>query len=227
MINHNFVVPKSKSKIKDPDPLDKPSIMMVVGGTGSGKSTLVANLLMALDKKYEWDHALYLTGNNRDDLLENLDMPVGTSAGDLEDFITMVKQPSEEPQYNLLVMDDLQASPDFRLMLGNSLFSQFVLSHRHFGKVNGDGGTWIIATAQTLKNSYSTTFRKNVSLWFLFQARDLDEKKVIEQVGDDPNRMKRAMALNKIEGKHSFIMVNKQDISNVRYFLGFQKELDV
>ena len=229
MINHEYIVPKSKSKKckGDEDPLEKPSIMMVVGGTGAGKSTLVLNLLMALDKKFEWDNALYLTGNNRDDLLEDIDMPVGSSTGDLEDFITKVKQPSETPQFNLLVLDDLQASPDFKLMLGNSMFSQFILSHRHFGKVNGDGGTWVLSTAQTLKNSFSTTFRKNVSLWFVFNPRDLDEKKNMEQIGDDPARMKRAMALNKLEGKHSFLMINKKDVACVRYFLGFKKELDV
>ena len=229
MINHEYIVPKSKSKKckGDEDPLEKPSIMMVVGGTGAGKSTLVLNLLMALDKKFEWDNALYLTGNNRDDLLEDIDMPVGSSTGDLEDFITKVKQPSETPQFNLLVLDDIQGSADFKMMLGNSMFSQFILSHRHFGKVNGDGGTWVLSTAQTLKNSFSTTFRKNVSLWFVFNPRDLDEKKNMEQIGDDPARMKRAMALNKLEGKHSFLMINKRDVACVRYFLGFKKELDV
>ncbi len=226
MINHNFVVPKKRSALSE-DPLDKPRLMMIVGGTGAGKSTLVGNLLMALDAKFEWDEALFVTGNNRDDFLQTLEMPITTSPKDLEDFITKVKQPSKEPKFNLLVLDDIQGSPDFNVMTGRSTFAKFILSHRHFGKVNGDGGTWVVATAQTLKGSFTPTFRKNVTNWFSFYPREVDEMKSIEQISGDPMKMKKAMALQKLEGKHAFLFINKSDPTDVKYFLGFKDELDV
>ncbi len=226
MINHNFVIPKSTGKSTD-NPLENSQLYFICGGTGSGKSTLIGNLLMALDAEHDWDNTLYVTGNNRDELLESIEMPVTTSPKDLEDFITKVKQPTEEPTYNLLIMDDIQGSPDFNIMTGRSVFSKFMLSHRHFGKVDGKGGTWIIVTAQTLKNSYSTTFRKNVNLWFTFYPRDEDEIKSIELVSGDREKMRKAMALQKMSGKHSFLFINKIDPTDIKYFLGFKKEIDV
>lgn len=226
MINFDFKVPKSNSK-PNPNPLAKPQLYFIVGGTGAGKSTLIGNLLMALSETHDWDNTLYVTGNNRDELLEAIEMPVTTSPKDLEDFITKVKQPVEQPTYNLLIMDDIQGSPDFNIMTGRSLFAKFMLSHRHFGKVDGEGGTWIIVTAQTLRNSYTPAFRKNVNLYFTFYPRDNDEIKAIEEVSGDREKMRKAMALQKLEGKHSFLFINKIDPTDVKYFLGFKQELDV
>jgi len=229
MINHEFIIPKSKKKkSKGPeDPLELPRLMMIVGGTGQGKTTVAGNLLMALNEKYDWDEALYVTGNNKDEFLKSLEMPITTSPKDLDDFITKVNQTSDEPKYNVLVLDDIQGSPDFNIMLGRSNFAKFVLSHRHYGKVDGKGGTWVIALAQTLKNSYTPTFRKMVSNWFTFYPRDEDEISSIEKVSGDKMKMKKAMALQRLEGKHAFLFINKDDPSNIMYFMGFDRELNV
>jgi len=228
MIDAEFKIPKAPKKKKgDEDPLDKPKLYFIVGGTGAGKSTLIANLLMALDKKIEWDNALFVTGNNRDDLLDAVEMPVTTSQVDLEDFITKIQQPSEEPQFNLLVLDDIQSNPHFNIMSGRSNFSAFILSHRHYGKVKGDGGTYVLMTAQTLKSSYSPVIKKNVSLWFSFYPRDADEMRSIEDISGDKKKMRKALALQKMDGKHSFLFINKCDSTDVKYFMGFKQELDV
>jgi len=226
MIDHNFVVPKpKKGGPTDDDPLEKPRLMMVVGGTGSGKTTCVANLLMALDKKFDWDTSLYISGNGQDEFLKTLEMDVSTSPNDLDDFITKVMQPSDEPKYNLIVLDDLQGNVDFNIFLGRSNFAKFVTSHRHLGKVQGEGGTWIVATAQTLKSSFTTTFRKNVNLYFVFPPRDEDETRIVEGVSGDRSKMKKALAMARLKSKHEFVFVNKVDVTDVKYFLGFKEEL--
>lgn len=228
MIKSKFIVPipKRRSKIDEDDALARPSLMLLVGGVGQGKTTLLANLLLALEKQdHDWDQALFVTGNMKDDLLKSIEMSKTSNPSDLEDFITKISQPDTEARYNLLCLDDLQGNPDFNIALGRSSFSKFIISHRHHGKVDNEGGTWVIATAQTYKNSYSTTFRKNVQLYFIWYPRDLDELKSIETVSGDPVKMKQALRLLKLEPNHQFLFVNKSDPTNVRYFLGFDREL--
>ena len=227
MIDHTYVIPKKSTKKQSDDPLARPSIIFIVGGTGAGKSTLIANLLMALEKKHQWDNALFVSGNNRDDLLKSLEMDVTSSPVDLSDYMTKLKQPVTKPTYNVLVMDDCQSDPSFNIMTGRSQFAQFILSHRHYGKHNGEGGTWIILTAQTLKGSYTPVIRKNTSLWFTFIPRAIDEEKAIQDVSGDPDKMKKAMRLQRLEDKHTFLYVNKQDPTNIRYFMNLDRELDV
>jgi len=228
MINFEFKVPKEKKAKKgDENPLAKPKLYFIVGGTGAGKSTLIANLLMAFDEHYDWDNALFVTGNNRDDMLKAIEMPITTSPIELDNFITKIQQPVTEPTFNLIVLDDIQANPDFNIMSRSGNFAKFILSHRHYGKVNDEGGTFVIMTAQTLKGSYAPTIKKQVTMWFTFYPRDSDEMKSIEEVSGDKMKMKKAMAIQKLEGKHAFLFINKTDSTDVKYFLGFKQEIDV
>lgn len=229
MIHSKYIIPKSTGpKVDEEDALAKPALIMLVGGTGVGKSTCLANLLMALDAQYDWNRALFVSGNMRDDILKSIEMDKTSTPMDLEDFISQLQQSDQsEPEYNLLVLDDLQGSPDFNIMLGRSTFAKFILSHRHFGKVEGLGGTWVLAAAQTLKNSFSPTFRKNVTLWFLWYPRDMEEMKEVEKISGDVVKMRKALRLLKMEDKHAFLFINKIDPTNVRYFIGFDRELDL
>ena len=230
MINHELVIPKSKplpKKVKD-SPLGTPSLSLIVGQTGSGKSVVTANLLMALQKEHDFDSALFVTGNNRDPILDSIEMPITTSPAELSDYITTLKQ-SKEGTNHLLVLDDIQGSPDFNVFSNRSEFVKFMLSHRHYGedkKKAGLNGTWVIATAQTLKNSFSTAIRNQVKNFFLFYPnRNPSLLKHYEEIAQDPTAMKRAMAIVKGDGDHSFLFLNKHDPGQDRYFLGFDKEL--
>ena len=229
-IAHEIVVPKSKpipKRLQD-DPLGTPSLSLVVGGTGSGKSVVTANLLMALQKRHDFDSALFVTGNNRDPILDAIEMPITTSPSDLSDYITKLKQ-AEDGTNHILCLDDIQGSPDFNVFSNRSEFVKFMLSHRHFGedkKKAGQNGTWVIGTAQTLKNSFSTAIRNQVKNFFLFYPnRNPTQLKHFEELAMDPTAMKRAMAIVKAAGDHSFLFLNKHDPSQDRYFLGFDKEL--
>ena len=219
MIDHNFIIPKENKKKKDvTDPLEKPLLYFIVGGTGSGKSTLLANLLMTLEEKHDFTNALFVTSNNRDKLLEAVEMDITSSPSDLSEFMLKVRQ-AKGDEKSILVLDDIQGSSKFNIMLGRSEFIEFVLSHRHFGS-----GCWILATAQTLRNSYTPVFRNNVSLWFVYSPRSEPEKKAFLEISD-PDKMKKAMGLLRIEGRHQFLYINKQNPDDIKYFLGFQRQL--
>lgn len=227
MIKGEFLTPPISKKRETGDALtNKACINMIVGPTGSGKSVLLFNLINLLEKAYDWDEALFVTGNGRDELLSSIEMDKTTNPSDLADFITKVKQVDKDPKYNLLVLDDLQGSPDFNLMLGRSDFTKFMLSHRHFGKVNGKGGTWVIATAQTLRSSFTPVIREQVSNWFLFMPR-ANNIKQFEEIADDKTRLKKAFSLLKAGPEHSFLFINMKTKPKPSYFLGFDKLLDL
>lgn len=229
-IDHQLVVPKSRpvpKKLKD-DPLGTPSMSMIIGSTGSGKSVVMANLLMALQKRHDFDSGLFVTSNNRDPILESVELPITSNPTDLDDFFTRTRQ-AKEGTNHVLVMDDIQGSPDFKIMTNRSRFIEFMLSHRHFGedpKRPGVNGTWTIFTGQTLKNSYSPQIRDQVKNYFLFYPRNPAQLKHYEEIAQDPAQMKRAMAIVKAEGKHSFLYLNRHDPERDRYFLGFDKEIE-
>ena len=230
-VNWDYVLPKqSKAKISKTDadnPLRTPSITMVVGGTGSGKSTTMANLLMALQELHDFDSGLFVTTNNRDPIIDTIELPVTTSPKDLEDYLTQLKQ-SKEATNHILVLDDLQGSPDYKIMTNRSNFVNFMLSHRHYGEDKhkaGQNGTWVIATAQTLKNSYTPQIRDQVKNFFLYFPRNPTHMKHYEELAQDPTAMRRAMAMVRAAGNHAFLFLNKHNPERDRYYLGFKDEL--
>ena len=228
-IDWNFVVPKSKPlpKAKQDNPLATPSITMIIGGTGSGKSVCMSNILMALQDIHEFDSGLFVTSNGRDPILDTIEMPITQKPSDLEDYISKVRN-SKEGTNHILVLDDCQGSKDFNIMTNRSTFVSFVLSHRHFGenkKKAGLNGTWLIITAQTLKNSFSTQVRNQVKNWILYYPRTPTELRNYDELAQDPAMMRRAMAIVKSEGRHAFLFLNKHDPERDRYYLGFNDEM--
>lgn len=224
-----FKVPNKKplpKKMQD-DPLASPSLSMVVGPTGVGKSVCTFNILMALQNRHKIDSALFVTGNNKDPLLQSLEMPITTLPTDLSDYLTKVRQ-AKDGTNHVLVLDDIQGSPDFNIFSNRSDFVKFMLSHRHFGedpKKPDQSGTWVIATAQTLKGSFSTAIRNQVKNFFLYPPRNPNEIKHYMEIAQDPTAMKNAMAIAKSRGKHNFVFLNKHDPEKDRYYLGFNEEL--
>ena len=229
MINKTFLVPKSKHQ-NSGDPYDTPKLSLIYGPTGSGKSVLLLNILDHLEKLHDFDEALFVTGNGRDTLLDSIEMPKTTNPSDLSTWITKVSQHSDEPKYNLLVLDDIVGSPDFNVFTNRSEFVKFIVSHRHLGKVTKNGvergGTWVIFTAQRFAGSFSPTIKDQINFWFLFYPRTQSELKSIMPIGDDPMRMKKAMALLKMEGKYKFLYINK-DFTPFRYSIGFKDEINL
>lgn len=228
-IDHELIIPKKKElpkNIKD-DPLGTPNLSMIVGSTGSGKSVVLANLLIALQKRHDFDDGLFVTSNNKDPILETIEMPVTTSPAEMENYMNLVRQ-AKSGTNHILVGDDLQGSPDFKIMTNRSSFVNFMLSHRHFGEDNTKpdvNGTWAVFTAQTLKNSFTPQFRQQVKNWFLFYPRSPPELKNYEDLAQDPAVMRKALGILKTKGKHQFLYINKHNPEKDRYFIGFNEEL--
>jgi ABC-type dipeptide/oligopeptide/nickel transport system ATPase component len=230
-INHEFIVPKSRPLPKrlEGDPLGTPSMTMIIGGTGSGKSTAMANVLMALERRHDFDSGLFVTSNGRDPILESIELPITQSPGELDEYITKTRQ-AKEGTNHILILDDCQGSPDFKIMTNRSRFVEFMLSHRHFGeskKNPGRNGVWVIMTCQTLRNSFTPQVRDQVKNFILYYPRSNipNTLKSYEELVNDPTAMKRAMSLVKAEGRHAFLFLNKHDPANDRYFIGFDKEI--
>lgn len=120
-------------------------------------------------------------------------------------------------------------SKDFNLMAGRSLFTNFLLSHRHWGEDSnkpGQNGTWVILTAQAIRNSYSPTIRDQCKLWFLYPPRRPTEMKALEEMAQDPTQMQRAMQRVRNSKEHRFMFLNKSDPEKDQYFLGFKEPMN-
>ncbi len=189
-LNHEMIFPKSR-KTNDKDPFAKPRLVCVYGAKGSGKTTLIVpNLLMLLEKSVDIDpeDSLMVTGNGRDPLLKALSFPITESQEELNNFMLKVKNNNDPDKKFLLILDDLQSNPDFKIMAGRSDFLNFVLSSRHYN-------CYIFVTAQAWANSFSPILKGNTDMFFLYQPKSGKEQKAIEGFFDDSDRIKKAMKL--------------------------------
>lgn len=223
-----MIFPKQKTT-NNVDPFAKPRLVYIYGQKGSGKTTLLVNLLMLLEKSADIDpdDSLFVTGNNRDPLLKALSFKVTDSPTDLDDFILKAKNNTDSKKKYLLILDDLQSSPQYKIMSGRSDFLNFVLSSRHYG-----GGVYIFVTSQAWSNSFSPILKGNVDMFFLFQPKGAKETKSLEEFFDDSEKIKKALKLLKLtnmenekkNNPRTFLYINKTG-SDDKYFLGFKNEL--
>lgn len=231
-INHSMIIPKDNHPLDEKtlnDPLGRPSLSMIVGSTGSGKTVLLLNLMSALEDRHEFESGLLVSGNLKDPTLMAVELPKTSSPVVLADYLTKLSQ-AEKATNHLLIFDDVQGSPDLNLMANRSMMINFLLSHRHIGEdpdYKDRHGTWVLATCQTLKNSFTPQIRNNVKNFFLYYPnRNPKQLADFEDLAMDKSHMKKAMAiLKESNDPHNFIFLNKWNPREDKYFLNFDKEL--
>ena len=220
MINHKFHLFSNKKK--NEDPLTKPSICSIIGPTGSGKSTYLLNYLMALQDKVDFKHALFVSANKKDVILEHIaDMKITADPDDINDFvdkISMMTREENHEQPSIIVFDDVQDSPLINIK-NNKKLNSFILSHRHHN-------CWIAFALQSYKNSLNSTLRKMNSMIFMFPPRNKQEEDImIKEQNVDGNKLKHAFEIARSE-EHVPVYINTQS-KKAKLFLGFDRELDL
>ena len=220
MIEQEIKVYTKSKKLKNPT-LQKPSVAIFVGATGTGKTNWMLNYLTALQDANDFQRALFVSSNKVDPMLDNLgeDVKITNDPDELNEFIKEIKQTpknliSELP--SIIVFDDCQESPIIKIK-NNSLLNQFVLSHRHYN-------TWLVFCVQTLRNSVSAAIRKMSSLMFAFPPRnDMEMKTLLEDIPVNKDKLKVAFDLVKAE-QHTPLYINMQE-AKPRLYKGFQDEI--
>ena len=213
------VFTKSK-KLKNPT-LQKPSVAIFCGATGTGKTNWMLNYLIALQEANEFQRALFVSSNKVDPMLDNLgeDVKITNDVEDLNEFIKEIKQTPKNliPELpSIIIFDDCQGSKIIDIK-NNSQLNQFVLSHRHYN-------CWIVFCVQTLRNSVSSAIRKMTSLMFAFPPRnDLEMKTLLEDIPVDKEKLKSAFELVK-SNDHTPLYINMQE-PRPRLYRGFQEQI--
>lgn len=225
MLNIEMKYPK-QAKVNT-DPLSRPIVISIVGSRGSGKSTLMVNLLDAIDDKrnIETEDCMIFSGNAKDPLLEHMNCLVSDKRSDYDDFTMKIDANKDPNRHFLLVLDDMQSSTKLNVMNArNSDFTNLVLGGRHQQAT-------IIVTAQTIRSSFSNVFKNNVDLWFIFEARNPSETKALTEYFDNPDFDKayRTLRMRNIESEkegtpRNFLYINFQS-GKPRFFINFKEEL--
>jgi len=217
MIESKFKVFQKEKKIKSP--FDKNSISFVCGQTGTGKSTVLMNVLLHIQKEVDdFQEAYYFTGSKKDKMLQNLgeDITISSDPEQFNNLMTNIETENESPR-RLIVLDDLIANPLFNLN-NSKKFLNFILNHRH-------NNVTIVITAQGWKE-LNKQIRSQASLIFCFPSRN--EKQAEDQRNELPvskEKLKKAMEVIQNRGDHEFLYLNIQK-PTARFFVGFNEPIN-
>lgn len=219
MIEQEIITFNNSKTLENPV-LQKPSVTIFSGATGSGKTTIMLSYLMALQKYNDFQRALFVSSNKVDPMLQQLGegVKVTNDPEELRDFIeeikhTPIKDINDFP--TIIIFDDCQGSPLINIQ-NNKFLNSFVLSHRHYN-------TWLIFCVQTFKASMSTAIRKQSSLLFLFPPRNESEMKaMLDDVPVNKEKLKKGFELVSLK-PHTPLYINLQ--SKPRLFIGFKEEI--
>lgn len=217
MIDSKFVIFNKKS---DTDGFEKNALVYVCGQTGTGKSTILLNIMKHIQSKIRtFEEAYFFTGSKKDVILKNLgrDAKVSHDPEVFDQLMTDIFAEPKSPR-RLIILDDLIADPMFRLNQSKK-FLKFVLNHRH-------NNVTIVITSQGFQQ-LNKQIRSQASLLFCFPSRnELQAEDMEKQLPVSKEKLKQAMDIAKARGDHTFLYLNLQQ-AKPRFFIGFNEILDL
>ena len=216
MIESKFKVFSKEKKIKSP--FEKNSISFICGQTGTGKSTVLLNILKHIEKEIEdFEEVYYFTGSKKDKILNNLGEDI-TVSSDPEFFYSLldkIEAENESPR-RLLVIDDLASNPMFSIN-NSKKFLNFCLNHRH-------NNTTMLITSQGY-HQLNKQIRSQASLIFCFPTRNEKQKEdILNELPTQKEKLKKAMDIVKNRSDHDFLYLNIQK-PTPRFFINFDEEM--
>lgn len=217
MINTKFsTFNKDKKKINSV--FDKNSIAYITGQTGTGKSTVLLNILRHIQKEVDtFEEAYFFTGSKKDEILKNLGNDIIISS-DPEFFYSLIDkmEAEQESPRRLIVIDDLASNPMFKLNTSKK-FLNTVLNSRH-------NNLTLLITSQGY-HQLNKQIRSQASLIFCFPCRNSkQEEDILNELPTPKEKLKKAMDIIKNRSDHDFLYLNIQK-PTPRFFINFDEEL--
>lgn len=180
-----------KTKAYDDHPFIYPSINLIIGKIGSGKSMCMLNILdeitNSVDSK-KFNKIIYYSGSPGDKSLENLDEDIvtiynpETTQSLLDELRTLkmdsMSQTDEEKKITVLVLDDVSANASLcPTSIKNSEIGDYFVGARHMKLI-------IYLLVQRVKGVVSPWLLSNLSHMFIFPGcNKKDEEELVKNTG--------------------------------------------
>jgi predicted ATPase len=177
-------------------PWKQPRVTIILGGVGSGKTTILMNILNEISND-TFHRAIIFSSNRLDSKMVDtisedvelygadktkLDMIIGEIR---QDALSAKKSKKKIPKI-LLVLDDVAGDGNF-FNSNKSLFNNFILSTRHYN-------TTVILTTQKYK-LIPPVIRVNANIWFITKISPEERKQIFRDLPFPKDVLEKAYSL--------------------------------
>jgi len=211
-------------RILDSNPLRNPGLFLIIAPIGSGKTTLILNILMQMTNLYQ--NAIWCSPNGSLDPLvgkyvkeDSFDF-ISTAPelherlGELESINRKKRDANKPIERTLLVMDDTTCDPQFFPHNQKNSLNQRLLSLRHIG-----------LTGVLVFHSYRMApkvLRLSCSILYLFRCNGLELKAVMEESRLPSDVIQAAYEVATEESPHGFLTI---DLKHGRLYSSLERIL--
>lgn len=217
----------------DAHPFLKPQVILTIGTTGSGKSTLNFNLLDEIVRNcapHKLGQVIVYSGSPGDPLLAKVDRDMASVFGpdQSETLLTRMGElnrydqngqpvngmkgiPEDERPLHVILLDDANNNPDLAPdRAKGTAMGQAIVSHRH-------NRTVIIFSSQKY-NNIPTLARQVASHVFFFPGNPKDMKEILANITVPPDQIKKAAEAIMRSKTRDFLWINNSNRSVMRGF---------
>jgi hypothetical protein len=177
-------------------PWKQPRVTIILGGVGSGKTTILMNILNEISN--DTFHRAIIFSSNKldakmvDTISEDVEL-YGADKSKLDTVIAEIRQDALNAKRSkkkipkiLLVLDDVAGDGNF-FNSNKSLFNNFILSTRHYN-------TTVILTTQKYK-LIPPVIRVNANIWFINRLSPEERKQIFIDLPFPKDRLEKAYNL--------------------------------